>query len=554
VWNSVFDSAVELSGVCTLRIKMEKEILKHITRLQNPVRYLGGEINSYSQEFKGKVRIALGYPDIYEIGMSSLGIRILYGMLNERDDCVCERFFSPDTDMEKLIKEKKIPLFTVDSQTPVKDFDVVGFSLSSELNYTNMLNLLELSGIPVFSKDRSNKFPLVIVGGSCSFNPSVLVPFADAFVIGEGEDAMTEIVSLLSEEKKPVEKKDILEKLSDIQGVYVPAFPRHVKKRTTADFENSFFPVKWLMPLTEVVHDRISLEIMRGCGQGCKFCQAGFCWRPVRSRSPEKMLHLAKESYRNSGYEEISLLSFSSGDHPKIKEIIDLLIEEFREKKVSLSFPSLRIDTFSFRLAGKMKEIKKTGLTFAPETGQRLREIIGKKIKDSQLINLVENAKSEGWRQIKLYFMIGLPGETHQDLSDIAELINNISRIIRVKAAFNTFIPKPHTPLERERFISEDEFTERKNFLIEKLKRNRYVKYNFHPYHMSCVETFLARGEEKLAPVIYRVFKEGGRMENWRENFDFRLWEEACRKENIDMRNYLDKLISPELPWSFIKI
>lgn len=530
---------------------MEKKIEKILPYVKNPARYLGKEINIYIKE-KKNVNFALGYPDVYEVGMSSLGIRILYGILNERDDCKCERFFSPWVDFEKFMKKEKIPLFSLETKTPISQFDVVGISLSSELNYTNFLNILELSNIPIFSIERKNEDPIVIVGGNCSFNPLPLLPFVDAFVIGEGEEVINQIIDIVKENRG--NRIKILENLNKIDSIFVPLFPKeNVKKAVVKNLNDAYFPTKYLVPLTDIIHDRITIEIMRGCGQGCKFCQAGSCWRPVRIRNVEKILEIAKITYRNTGYEEISLLSFSSGDHPNIDSIIDKLVEEFKDKKVSISFPSLRIDTFSFKLALKIKEIKKTNLTFAPETGENLRKKIGKNIGDEELLKLAMEARNNQYRHIKLYFMLGLPQERKQDLEDVVKLINEVSRIIKVNVSFNTFIPKPHTFFEGERFITKDEYEEKRNFITEKLKKNKFVKFNFQPYEVSCVECFLGRGDEKLAKIIYRVWKEGAKFENWKEFFDFNKWKKGFEEENIDMNEYLEKMFSP-YKWNFIKI
>jgi radical SAM superfamily enzyme YgiQ (UPF0313 family) len=327
-----------------------------------------------------------------------------------------------------------------------------------------------------------------------------------------------------------------------------------VRKRFVKNFDASFFPAKWLVPLTEVIHDRVSLEIMRGCGQGCFFCQAGQCWRPVRIRKAETISEIARQTYKNTGYEEFSLLSFSSGDHPEIELIFENLLKDFASRKVTLSFPSIRIDTFSLELATKTKEIKKTALTFAPETGESLRFRIGKKIKDSELAELARKARAGGWRQIKLYFMLGLPGEEDSDILDAARLINELSKILSVKAAFNTFIPKPHTVFERQRFITPEEYLSKKRLLVENVWRNRHTRLTFHPYEMSCAETFLGRGDERMSAVIKRVREKGGMRENWDEHFRFSLWEESFREENMDMSAYLGEMKQEILPWHKIKI
>jgi len=529
---------------------MEEKILKLLPHVQVPSRYTGKEINVCRKSFEDTaVRVALCYPDIYEIGMSSSGLRILYGLLNEEENVLCERIFCPAGDMEQLLRRDGIPLFTLESKRPVRDFDVLGFSISSELNYTNVLNVLELSGIPVLSSERKGGDPIVLAGGNCIFNFAPLSSFIDCFAVGEGEEVILEITGVLAE-MKGRSREEILSALSGIEGVYVPLFPAaEVKKRTVRKLDDAYFPVNWIVPLTEIVHDRVSIEIMRGCGQGCFFCQAGSCWKPVRTRSAGRITELALQTYGNTGYEEFSLLSFSAGDHPAIEAVVEGLLAEFAPRKVMVSFPSVRIDTFSFALATRIKEIKKTGLTFAPETSESLRFRIGKKIKDSELAGLVRKARAGGWRQIKLYFMIGLPWEKDEDILAVASLINDLSGIMSIKAAFNTFIPKPHTVFERERFITEEEYLHKKQLLVRNVRRNNRIKLTFHQYRMSCVETFLGRGDERLGAVIHRAWKKGGKMENWDESFNFALWEESFREEGIDMQDYLGELKQDSLPW-----
>jgi len=530
---------------------MEKKLEKILPLVKNPARYIGKEINIVIKK-DIKIKFAIGFPDLYEIGMSSLGMRILYGILNERDDCFCERFFSPWVDFEEFMKKEKIPLFSLETKSPLSSFDIIGVSISSELNYTNFLNLLYLANIPIFAKERKNSHPIIIVGGNCSFNPLPLLPFVDAVVIGEGEDVINEIVDVAKENKG--NRYKILENLNKIESVFVPLFKKEkVKKAFVKNFNDSYFPTNYIVPLTNIIHDRISIEIMRGCGKNCKFCQAGSCWRPVRVRSINKIVELAKKTYQKTGYEEISLLSFSAGDHPEIEKIIVKLVDEFKDKKVSISFPSLRIDTFSFQLALKIKEIKKTNLTFAPETGEKLRRKIGKNISDKEILNLALQARKSNYRHIKLYFMIGLPDETDNDIKDIVKLINEISKIISVKASFNTFIPKPHTFYQNKRFIKKEEYEEKRNYITENLKKNKYVKFSFQPYEVSCVECFLGRGDEKLSNIIYNVWKKGAKFENWREFFNFNKWIESFKEEDVNIEDYL-KETDFSLKWNFIEI
>ncbi|MCM8804666.1 MAG: radical SAM protein [Candidatus Omnitrophica bacterium] len=530
---------------------MEKKIEEILPFVKNPARYLGKEINVCIKK-NNNIKVALGYPDIYEIGMSSLGLRILYGILNERDDCVCERFFSPWVDFEEIIRKEKIPLFSLETKTPISSFDILGISLSSELNYTNFLNILSLSNIPIFSNERNNEHPIIIVGGNSTFNPLPLSPFVDAFVIGEGEEVINEIIDIVKENRR--NRYKILENLNKIESVFVPIFKKEkVKKAFVKNFNDVYFPTKYLVPLNRIIHDRVSIEIMRGCPSGCKFCQAGSCWRPVRIKKVDRIVEIAKQIYKNTGYEEISLLSFSAGDHPEIENIIIKLIEEFKEKKVSISFPSLRIDTFSFQLASKIKEIKKTNLTFAPETSERLRSRIGKNISDKKLIGLSLQARKNNYRHIKLYFMIGLPDENQKDIEDIVKLINELSKIIFIHVSFTTFIPKVHTFYQGERFIKKEEYEEKRNYITERIKKNRYVKFSFQPYEVSCVECFLGKGDEKISKVIYNVWRKGAKFENWKEFFDFNKWEEGFKETNTDINEYLKSKSSP-YPWDFIEI
>ncbi|MFN4226571.1 MAG: radical SAM protein [Candidatus Ratteibacteria bacterium] len=530
---------------------MSHEIEKLLSLVENPARYLGKEINIYIKK-QGKVRIALGYPDIYEVGMSSLGLRILYGLSNERDDCICERFFLPWIDMENLLRKKKIPLFTLETKSPLFLFDLIGISLSSELNFTNFLNILFLSDIPIFSKDRKNQDPIIMVGGNSTFNPLPLTPFVDAFFIGEAEELWNIVIDIIKEYKG--NRFKILENLNKIESIFVPLFnKKKVKKAFVKDLNEAFFPVRYIVPLTKIIHDKISIEIMRGCIQGCKFCQAGSCWKPVRIRNWDKILEIAKQTYKNTGYEEISLLSFSAGDHPQIEKIITKLVEEFKRKNVSISFPSLRIDTFSFQLAQKIKEIKKTNLTFAPETSENLRIKIGKNIKDEEILKLANQAKTNNYRHIKLYFMIGLPQETQKDIEDIVKLIKEISKIINLNISFNTFVPKPHTFFQSERFIKKEEYEEKRNYITEKLKKNNYVKFNFQSYEASFIECLLGRGDEDLASIIYNVWKKGNKFENWKEFFRFETWNETLEQGKISVDKYLGYL-TPPFKWNFIEL
>ncbi|MCM8815928.1 MAG: TIGR03960 family B12-binding radical SAM protein [Candidatus Omnitrophica bacterium] len=543
-----------------------EQVLYHIKK---PITYLNNEINSYHPDTdNASVKIALGYPDVYEVGMSNLGIRILYYILNNIDGVACERFFAPGADFEEILKKSGTLLFTLESKKPLKDFDFVGFSISSELNYTNVLNLLALARIPIFSSDRRESDPLVIAGGNCSFHPEVLANVVDIWIIGEAEEVIVELVEYYKG-IKGLKRSEVLKCLAGIRGVYVPSFyqifadesvqpiiscaPGQIERRTVKDFENATFPTKWIVPLCEIIHDRVSVEIMRGCPQSCLFCQGGFCWKPVRKRSADKIVELCLDVYRNTGYEEISLLSFSAADHPEIEKIVVELTKRFKDTNVAISFPSLRIDSFSFHLASRIGQVRKTGLTFAPETGETLRKYIGKPISDDKLLNLAELAKKSGWRQLKLYFILGLPGETDQTIFEIENLLKKISKIISVKCSFNVFIPKPHTPFQWEKFPDFEKYSQTKQKLMKDFSKNRYVSLRFHSYEMSVIECLLSRGDRNLAKVVESVWKSGGKMENWSEFFSYRRWQEAMETNSLNFENYLGDKPTICNRWKHIK-
>ena len=541
---------------------------KIIRNIQKPITYLGGEINCFHPDTENsEIKFALGYPDLYEVGMSNLGVRILYHILNNLDGVTCERFFAPGYDLENILRKTDTPFFTLESRRPLKEFDIIGFSISSELNYTNLINLLSLSKIPLHSVERDESDPIILAGGNCSFHPEPLSDFIDLWIVGEAEEAIVELIEAYRN-LKGLKRFDVIKSLTEIKGVYAPMFysamadetlipitnrvPDVIQRRVIIDFENSIFPTRWIVPSCDIIHDRISLEIMRGCPQNCLFCQGGFCWRPVRKKSSKKVIELGLETYRNTGYEEISLLSFSSADHPEIEKIVGGLVEKTSDFNVAISFPSLRIDSFSFYLANKISQVRRTGLTFAPETGQSLRKHIGKNILDEKLLVLAEEAKKSGWRQMKLYFMIGLPCETERTIVEIEELIDKISRIISVKCSFNTFIPKPHTPFQWEKFPEFEYYSQIKNRLKKRFSRNRFVHIKFHPYEMSKIECFLSRGNRKLGSVIEDVWKSGGKMENWSEGFVFDRWAVSMGKNQLDFLDYLGELPSICNRWKHI--
>ncbi len=539
------------------------EMLLGVTK---PARYTGGEWNSVVKGDKGiGCRVALCFPDLYEIGMSHLGLKILYSILNDRGDVACERSFAPWHDMEKVMRENKIPLFSLETRRPLNKFDIVGFSLQYELSYTNILNMLDLSGIPLFSKDRDGSSPLILAGGPCAFNPEPVADFFDCFIIGEAEEAILEVVDAVIENKKDGSgRRLLLEKLAALEGVYVPSIPKKVNKRFIADLEASPFPEKPVVPFINVVHDRIQIEIMRGCRRACNFCQACAIYGPNRFRSPSKILSLAEKIYKNTGYDEISLVSLSSGDHPQIMEIVTSLTGAFKERAVSISFPSLRVEEMTSRFPLELTSGRHTGLTFAPEVGSdKLRKVINKNIAPEALKECAYQAFKNNWRRIKLYFMIGLPGEDDSDLDAIVDLAREVSetkkkvdgRPADINAAVSVFIPKPHTRFEREAMLPADEVYRRQRYIREKARRTR-VKFVFHDPKMSYLEAVFARGDRELSKALYLAWKNGCRFDSWKENFDLEKWLPAFREAGIDPDRYSlrERGLDERLPWGFIAL
>ena len=574
-----------------------------LLQVRKPARYIGGEWNAVKKEWTDdKVKALLAFPDVYEVGMSYLGLKILYGILNKRDDCLCERVFSPWPDFEEVLRKNNIEIFSLESRMPIKGFDIIGFSIAYELNYTNILNILDLGGIPIRSSERSDKDPLIIAGGPACFNPEPVAEFIDAFIIGDGEEAIEEIVEVYKgfRLRKSAfafglggqamvndhgSRKKLLKELAEIQGVYVPSFyaveynddgtiknfspkekdaPKKIKKRVVVDLDNSFYPANQLVPYIQIVHDRIMLEIMRGCKHACKFCQAGTTYRPRRERSKEKIIELAKESYSKTGYEEITLLSLSSGDHSKIREIIEELNEAFKDKAVSISVPSLRIEGVLSELPALIAQVKKTGLTFAPEAGREcLRKVINKNIDVEKLLNAAMESFKSGWRKVKLYFMIGLPTEKEEDLIAIPELLYKVSNLKRsldkkpahVTASINAFVPRPHTPFQLEAMENFDKLSEKKD-LLKRSVRTKMIELDFHSFHMAYLEAVFARGDRRLSKVIYETWSKGARFDGWNDFFNFGLWSDSFKKAGLDPDFYAVRArkCDETLPWDFIDI
>ncbi len=559
-----------------------------LLQVQKPARYIGGEWNAVKKEWTSdKVKVLLAFPEVYEVGMSYLGLKILYGILNKRDDCLCERVFSPWPDFEEILRKNKISIFSLESKRTIKEFDIIGFSLAYELNYTNVLNLLDLGGIPIRSSERGDADPLIIAGGPASYNPEPMAEFIDAFIIGDGEEVVCELVDIYKTARGTSydSRKSLLRELAKIPGVYVPSFyeveynedgtiksfrpreeevPGKIKKRVIKDLDNSFYPTNQIVPYIQIVHDRIMLEIMRGCSHACKFCQAGTTYRPRRERDIVKVVELARESYSKTGYEEISLLSLSSGDHSHIKEIIGELNEVFKDKAVSISVPSLRIEEALSKLPALISQVKKTGLTFAPEAGSEcLRKVINKNIDIEKLLNALRESFKSGWRKVKLYFMIGLPTEKDGDLISMAQLLYKISNLRReiderrayVTASINAFVPRPHTPFQWEAMEGLDELS-RKRDILTKFVRTKMIKLDFHSFHMGYLEAVLARGDRRLSGVIYEAWKSGARFDGWKDFFNFNLWCAAFEKFKLTPSFYASRVRDHGeiLPWNFIEI
>lgn len=564
------------------------KILKVVER---PSRYIGNEFNSVHKDLDGiNIRFGFCFADVYEIGMSHLGMKILYHLLNSAPDIYCERFFTPWVDMEEEMKKCSIPLFSLETKTPAKEFDFLGFTLQYEMSYTNILNMLELGGIPLLSRDRDDSYPIITAGGPCAYNPEPLAPFVDFFMLGEGEEMMMEAMDLYREMKaQGKSKREFLEEVAKIEGVYVPAFydvdynddgtiksfaknfdgaPDTIKKRIIKDFDKCFAPDNIIVPFMEIIHDRIMLEIFRGCIRGCRFCQAGMIYRPVRERSPEMLLDLAKRLIDNTGYEEISLSSLSTSDYTRLKELTDGLLELTEEKKIGLSLPSLRLDNFSMELMQKVQKVRKSGLTFAPEAGtQRLRDVINKNITEEDLRRASEMAFSGGYGTVKLYFMIGLPTETDEDIAGISHLADEVVSIykhtpkeirnknLRVTVSVSSFVPKPFTPFQWVGQNTRDELFRKQMFLKEQIK-NRYVSYNWHDSSLSILEGIVARGDRRLAPVIAEAHRLGAKFDSWHEHFKPEIWYEAFKNCGVDpdFYNTRERDYDEILPWDHIDV
>ena len=561
---------------------MHKQNYQDILALvQTPTRYVGNEINAVKKDLKQvDLTFALVFPDLYEIGTSHFGLQILYSILNARKNIAAERFFSPAPDMETYLMERKIPCLSMESKEELKTFDIIGFSLLYELNFTNILTLLSLSQIPFYSEQREDCFPLIIGGGPCAFNPEPLADFFDAFVIGDGEDVVVQISDQVIEFKQQGDgkKKTLLKLLSKIDGVYVPSFfdpsydengiqtvtpifedYQNVKRAFLPSLTNDSFPKSPIIPFAKPVHDRLRLEIARGCSRGCRFCQAGMIYRPVRERSLADLLEITRESLKTTGYSDISLLSLSTGDYSNLPQLMDQLLELSQGYCNAISLPSIRAEKLTPEVMNIIKKVRKTGFTIAPEAGsQRLRDIINKNLTEESITSTVENALNLGWKNIKLYFMMGLPFETAEDIEAICRLSNRLaSSYAKGKKAINvsatTFIPKAHTPFQRCAQISLDETKEKLQYLKDNL-RHRKVKLKWQSPEMSLVEGVWARGDRKLSKLLVAAFEKGCRLDGWTDKFDFSLWQKAFEETGIDPLFYTTRHRNEEeaLPWDHI--
>ena len=572
------------------KLALNDEILLSI---QQPARYIGGEVNTVNKDpEKVDIRFAMCFPDVYEIGMSHLGMQILYDMFNRREDIYCERVYSPWTDLDKIMREKKIPLFALESQEPVRDFDFFGITLQYEMSYTNILQVLDLAQIPLHAADRTESDPIVIGGGPCAYNPEPLADFFDMFYIGEGETVYFELMDRYKENKKQGRsRREFLEQAAEIEGIYVPAFydveyhedgtiksfrpnNSHAKetitKQLVVNMDDAYYIETPVVPFIKATQDRVVLEIQRGCIRGCRFCQAGNVYRPLREHSLEYLKDYAYKMLKSTGHEEISLSSLSSSDYTYLEGLVNFLIDEFKGQGVNISLPSLRIDAFSLDVMSKVQDVKKSSLTFAPEAGsQRLRDVINKGLTEEVILQGANDAFHGGWNRVKLYFMLGLPTETKEDMEGIAELSEKVAEIyyeipkeqrngkVNVVASSSFFVPKPFTPFQWARMCTKEEFIERAYIVKDKfrqMKNQKSLKYNYHEADLTVLEGVLARGDRKTGALIEEAYKNGAIYDSWSEYFDNRIWMKAFETcgLSIDFYTTRERSLDEVFPWDFI--
>ena len=573
------------------KLALSDEILLSV---EKPARYIGNEINMVKKDpAQVDVRFCMCFPDVYEIGMSHLGIQILYDMFNRRDDVYCERVYSPWMDLDPIMREQKIPLFAVESQDPIKNFDFLGITIQYEMCYTNILQVLELSQIPLHAEDRTEEDPIVIGGGPCTYNPEPIAPFFDLFYMGEGEVVYFDLIDRYKEIKaRGGSRKEFLEQAAQIPGIYVPGFydvtykedgtieamtpnnphaPQTVSKQLVMDMSDTWYPEKPVVPYLRATQDRVVLEIMRGCIRGCRFCQAGMVYRPVRERSLEELKRLARTMLKSTGHEEISLSSLSSSDYTKLEGIVNFLIDEFDGKGVNVSLPSLRIDAFSLDVMSKVQDVKKSSLTFAPEAGsQRLRNVINKGLTEENILNGSAEAFKGGWNRVKLYFMLGLPTETVEDMQGIAELSEKVAEVyydtvpkeqrhgkVQVTASTSFFVPKPFTPFQWAPMCTKEQFLERASIVNHRMKEmlnKKSLRYNWHEADVTVLEGVLARGDRKVAAVIEEAYRKGAIYDSWSEYFNNDIWMKAFETCGVDIDFYTtrERSLDEVFPWDFI--
>ena len=565
--------------------KLERILL----RVQKPARYTGGEYNEIIKDKAAvDVRFAMCFPDTYEIGMSNLGLRILYGSMNQAEGVWCERAFAPWGDMEEEMRKEHIPLYALESGDSLKSFDFVGFSLGYEMAYTNVLNMLDLAHIPLHSDQRGEDDPIIVAGGTCVYNGEPLADFIDIFSLGEGEDVTLEMIDLYRKGKQAGwSRAEFLQNAAQVPGLYVPSLyeisyhqdgtvqaitpthgaPEHIRKRIVADLDKSYFPVKTIIPSTDIVHDRVMLEVFRGCIRGCRFCQAGYCYRPVRPKSVDLLVQQGIASCKDSGYQEMTLSSLSTSDYRPLTELCDGLLEYCDPRNININLPSLRADGFSMGIMQRLQRVRKTSITFAPEAGtQRMRDTINKNVKEEDLLQSCRTAFEGGCNAVKLYFMVGAPTETDEDVIGIARLAEKVywtwknyavnkSRGLRITVSTSFFVPKPFTPFQWEAQITRDEYHRRVDLLRGSIK-NKSIQYNWHEMETSYIEAVLARGDRRLGKLLETVWRKGGRLDSWSEYFSFERWMEAFAETGIDPDFYAlrERPKDEILPWSMIDI
>ncbi|MHB8156699.1 MAG: TIGR03960 family B12-binding radical SAM protein [Desulfocucumaceae bacterium] len=559
---------------------------KILARVQKPARYAGGELNAILKDWdRTAVKIAFAFPDVYEVGMSHLGLQILYDTVNRRPDALMERVFAPWADMEELMRQYGLPLLSLESRRPLGEFDILAFTLQYEMSFTNILNMLDLAGIPLRSKDRGPGYPLIIAGGPCAYNPEPLADFIDVFAIGEGEELFHDLIDVFKS-RHVGDREQLLLGLADVQGLYIPAFyhveykqdntissvepfvegvPSIITKRVVSNLDQASFPERPIVPNTSVVHDRIMLEVLRGCTRGCRFCQAGAVYRPVREKTPETLFKQAEQLVRNTGYDDISLTSLSSADHTEINRLVRGLLDRADGLGVGVSLPSLRVDAFSVDLAKEIQRVRRSSLTFAPEAGtQRLRDVINKGVTEGDLLAAVAAAFASGWQALKLYFMIGLPTETREDLEGIASLAGLVLKKgeeagvkrgrLKVTVSVSSFVPKSHTPFQWEPQNTLEEIRE-KQFFLKTLFRDKRISYKWHEPGVSLLEGAFARGDRRLSAALEAAWGLGCRFDGWSECFDFRKWAEAFEKAGLAPQWYASRRYQYDdlLPWEHIR-